>query len=71
MDNKQITDAFMQDFMELLKKYNAGFEVYSYNDGFDNSAPVADIDFNVVYDDEGNTIRPYINFKMPNWIKPK
>ena len=71
MDNKQITDAFMQDFMELLKKYNAGFEVYSYNDGFDNSTPVADIDFNAVYDDEGNTIRPYINFKMPNWIKPK
>ena len=71
MDNKQITDAFMQDFTELLKKYNATFEVYIDNDGFDNFTPIADVDFNAVYDDEGNTVRPYINFHMPDWIKPK
>jgi hypothetical protein len=71
MTPQETKEAFMTEFQEMLRRYNAVFEVYSDNDGFDNSTSVADIDFNAVYDDEGNTIRPYINFKMPNWIKPK
>jgi hypothetical protein len=65
-DQQQITDAFMRDFEELLRRHNAEFDLY-----YDmcNEAH-AEIDFNDVYDENGNEVRPYINFRLPNYIRP-
>lgn len=63
---KQITDAFMKDFEDLLRKYNASFDFNKYD--YYGGSP--EIDFNVIYDEEGNTLRPYINFRLPNCINP-
>jgi hypothetical protein len=60
-DQQQITDAFMRDFEELLRRYNASFDVYDGN---------PEIDFDGIYDENGNQVRPYINFQLPNYINP-
>ena len=59
-DQQQITDAFMSDFKELLHRYNATFDVYE---------GTPEIDFNGIYEN-GNMLRPYINFQLPNYINP-
>jgi hypothetical protein len=60
-DQQQITDAFMRDFEELLRRYNASFDVCYGN---------PEIDFDGIYDDNHNQVRPYINFQLPNYINP-
>ena len=65
-----MTDAFMRDFEELLRRYNAEFTVTEESRGPYIYQAIAEIDFNGVYDSEGNTVRPYINFQMPNYINP-
>jgi len=64
-DQQQITDAFMRDFEELLRRYNASFDFYSYD-----CDTHAEIDFDYIYDENGNQVRPYINFQLPNYINP-
>ncbi len=68
-EQQQITDAFMRDFEDLLRRYNASFDVTEISRGF-YSIPVAEIDFNVIYDDNHNQVRPYINFQLTNYINP-
>lgn len=62
---KQITDAFMKDFEDLLRKYNASFE------HCDEEENYVEINFNLISDEEGNTLRPPINFQLPDYINPK
>jgi hypothetical protein len=50
----------MRDFNELLKRYDAVFELY---DG------IPEINFNGIYQD-GETIRPYSDITLPNYINP-
>jgi hypothetical protein len=69
-DQQQITDAFMRDFEELLRRYNADFTVTEESRGPYCYEAVAEICFNGVYDSEGNTVRPYIDFTLPNYINP-
>jgi hypothetical protein len=64
-DQQQITDAFMSDFKELLRRYNAVFDLCS-----EDCDTHADIDFNLIYDENHNMVRPYINFQLPNYINP-
>jgi hypothetical protein len=58
---QQITDAFMRDFEELLRRYNASFDMCEGN---------PEIDFDRIYDENHDVVRPYINFKLPNYINP-
>jgi hypothetical protein len=67
-DQQQITDAFMRDFEDLLRRYNATFEVTEISTGILNTIPSAEIDFDVIYDENHNEVRPYINFRLPNYI---
>jgi hypothetical protein len=67
-DQQQITDAFMRDFEDLLRRYNAQFDLVQSH--FGPSDATADIDFNAIYDENGNQVRPYINFELPNYINP-
>ena len=64
---QQITDAFMRDFEDLLRRYNADFDLFQ---GDDYVNATAEIDFNGIYDENGNQVRPYINFQLPNHINP-
>ena len=57
-EQNQITEAFMKDFLDLLRKYDACFDSYYRTD----------IDFHVVYDEEGNMLRPHINLELPCYI---
>jgi hypothetical protein len=68
MTPQETREAFMTEFQEMLRRYNAVFEVYSDNDGFDNCTPFADINFNGIYDEDGNTIREPSEFQMPSYI---
>ena len=68
-DQQQITDAFMRDFEELLRRYNATFDVTQEWNGH-SSSPSAEIDFDGIYDENHNEVRPYINFQLPNYIRP-
>ena len=65
---QQITDAFMRDFEELLRRYNAEFDLVQGD--YHHSSATAEIDFNGIYDENHNEIRPYINFELPNHINP-
>ena len=66
-DQQQITDAFMRDFEELLRRYNAQFDLIPGDDYVDATA---EIDFRGIYDENGNQVRPYIIFQLPNYINP-
>ena len=60
----------MRDFKDLLRRYNASFEVTETSRGFYNT-PVAEIDFDGIYDyEKDKLVRPYINFQLPNYINP-
>jgi hypothetical protein len=64
-EQQEIIDAFMSDFTELLRRHNASFDV------FDNGCYTrAEIDFDGIYDENGNQVKPYINFQLPNYINP-
>jgi len=65
-DQQQITDAFMRDFKDLLRRYDADFDLLQ---GDDYNA-TAEIGFNGIYDENGNQVRPYIDFQLPNHINP-
>ncbi len=67
-DQQQITDVFMRDFEDLLRRYNAEFDLVQSDSGYNDAT--ADIDFNPIYDENGNQVRPYINFELPNYINP-
>jgi hypothetical protein len=69
-DQQQITDAFMRDFEELLRRYNADFTVTEESRGPYFYQPVAEIYFNGVYGSGGNVVRPDIDFTMPTYINP-
>lgn len=63
---KQITDAFLSDFKELLRRYNATFDMCC---DMCSEAHV-EIDFDAMYNENGNLVRPYINFQLPHYINP-
>jgi hypothetical protein len=65
IEEQQITDAFMRDFEELLRRYNAYFEMEIGD--YDARAM---IDFRTTYDENHNIVRHYFNFQMPNYINP-
>ena len=71
-EQNQITEAFMKDFQDLLRKYDACFDVYyeSYGSDYDSygSDFMADIGFHAIYDEKGNELRPYINLQLPSHI---
>ncbi len=67
-EQQQITDAFMRDFEDLLRRYNAEFDLVQSDSGYNDAT--ADIDFNPIYDENHNQVRPYINFQLPNYINP-
>jgi hypothetical protein len=70
---KQITDEFMKDFEDLLRRYNAMFSVTEEThdpDFCEWNVPIAEITFNEVFDDERYLIKPYINFRLPDFINP-
>ena len=67
-EEQQITDAFMRDFEDLLRRYNAQFDLIPGDDYVDATA---EIDFNSIYDyEKDKLVRPYINFQLPNHINP-
>ena len=59
-DTQQLHQDFMRDFNELLQRYIAEFEVY---DG------IPEICFHGIYQD-GDTVRPYSDITLPNYINP-
>jgi hypothetical protein len=67
-EQQQITDAFMSEFEDLLRRYHATFEVTEISTGILNTIPSAEITFDGIYDENG---RPYINFRLPNYINPQ
>jgi hypothetical protein len=68
-EEQQITDAFMRDFEDLLRRYNAQFDLIPGDDYYVDAT--AEIDFNGIYDyEKDKLVRSYINFQLPNHINP-
>ena len=67
-EEQQITDAFMRDFEELLRRYDADFDLIQ---GDDYVHATAEIGFKSIYDyEKDKLVRPYIDFQLPNHINP-
>jgi hypothetical protein len=68
-EQQQITDAFMRDFKDLLRRYDADFDLLQGDDY--NATATAEIGFKSIYDyEKDKLVRPYINFQLPNHINP-
>jgi hypothetical protein len=70
MTTEQLHQEFLCDFTELLKKYNARFEVEYMDDGY-YSHRVPCIEFNSQYDYvSDNLVREYSTIELPDYINP-
>ena len=67
MTNQEIQEAFMSEFQEMIRRYNAVFEIVDIGVEY-HSWNVAEIYFNGIYDDNGNVIREPSEFRMPSFI---
>ena len=69
-ETDQLHQDFLKDFTELLKKYNAIFEITDYGDGY-NSHRVACIDFHSNYDYVSDElVRDFSELQLPDYINP-
>jgi predicted protein tyrosine phosphatase len=69
-ETEQLHQDFLRDFTELLKKYNAVFEVEETSNGY-NSHRVPCIDFPSNYDyTSDKLVRDYSNLQLPDYINP-
>lgn len=68
MTQQEIIDAFMSDFRDLLRRYNAEFGMYDRGGYLTDRIP--QIDFNGIYTEDGETVRPYFDFDLPQFISP-
>jgi hypothetical protein len=59
-DTEQLHQDFMRDFSELLQRHSAEFEMIE---------GIPEIFFHGIYQD-GETIRPYSQITLPNYINP-
>ena len=57
----------MTEFQELLRKYNAEFEVVDTGIEY-YPEKVAQIAFNSIYDEQGNMLRGYSDVNLPDYI---
>jgi hypothetical protein len=64
---REIQDAFMSEFQEMMTRYNAEFEMQDVGRDW-NSYHVPVIYFRAIYDNEGNVIRQESEFTMPRYI---
>ena len=68
MTPDQLRDAFVADFQELLRRYNADFHIVDRGgDGY-NPDNTAEIYFNGEWDEEGNTIRKPSEFYLIEYV---
>jgi hypothetical protein len=67
MTPQETSEAFMTEFQDLLCRYNATFEIVDIGVEY-HSHNVAEIYFNGIYDEDGNTIRKASEFQMPDYI---
>lgn len=67
-DTEQLHQNFLNDFTELLRRYNAIFEVNDYGDGY-NSHRVACIEFISNYY-ASDKPRDFSEFQLPDYINP-
>ena len=67
MTPDQLRDAFVADFQELLRRYNADFTMEDRGSGFYTEyAP--EIYFNAEWDADGNTIRESSEFFLNDYV---
>lgn len=62
MDTQQLHQNFLKDFTDLLRKYNAEFEMME-------GSP--EIWFFSTTGEDGSRIRSYSYFNLPNYVHPK
>ena len=61
-----ITTAFLRDFQDLLRRYDAEFDLYEDHP----ECPYVEIYFNAQWDEDGNTLRPSATMTLPINISP-
>lgn len=67
MNSQEIKEAFMAEFQEMLRRYNAEFDIVDVGSCyFPENVP--EIYFNGIYDEDGNMIREPSEFQMPSYI---
>jgi hypothetical protein len=69
MTQQETIDAFMSDFRDLLRRYNAEFSMYDRGSGY-MADRIPQIDFNGIYTEDGETVRSYFDFDLPQFISP-
>ena len=67
MTSQEIREAFMSEFQEMIRRYDASFEIVDIGVGC-HSWNVAEISFNRIFDEDGNAIREPSEFQMPSYI---
>lgn len=60
-NTEQLHQDFLRDFTELLKKYNASFEMTEFD---------PHVCFKHVFDGDCNVLREESYFQLPNYINP-
>jgi hypothetical protein len=66
---EEIAEEFNAEFLALLKKYNASFEICEQSsNSYYGGTWEAEIDLQAEYDKENNCIREYHNFKLPRYL---
>ena len=68
-DRQELIDSFMSDFRDLLRRYNAEFGMYDHGSGYQPDR-IPQIDFNGIFTEDGEMVRPYFDFDLPQFISP-
>lgn len=60
-NTEQLHQDFLQDFTELLQRYNAEFEMME---------GIPEVYFQYICNEDADVIREYSTFNLPNYINP-
>ena len=67
MTPQETREAFMTEFQDLLRRYNAEFDIVEVERRYFSEC-VPEITFNKIYDEDGNVVRDFSEFQMPSFI---
>lgn len=69
-NSNQLHQDFLNDFVKLLKKYDATFEVCDRgcNEYYSNNVPC--VQFSSQYNQDEEQVRDFSEFELPDYINP-
>lgn len=65
---ESVKSAFMADFIALLEKHGVTFSLETHIRGYSDYSASAEIHSYTKFDDDGNEIREYVEFCLPEYL---